>query len=246
MAISNSVNPLQETNLTSFTKTAGDNKSAGAGADFAQQLAQASSTLNAAGAVSSIKDAVVPAMDINSNFNNSSVSSSALDANGFLSQTLRNGIEEQFNKLGNEIAASFIAGLAGQDSATAGSAETGTSEQAVSATKSTTGETEESDSELSAAAETAEGVTAESSAEGLQAASESAASEATAEDSSAIGNIFSQAFHNLLDALPSFSPLADKETNNSDEQQASSSEEQTSSSQDEELTTSLDTENSAA
>jgi hypothetical protein len=243
MAISNSVNPLQETSPTSFAKTTSANKLAGAGSDFAQQLAQASSTLNAAGAVSSIKDAVVPAMDINSNFNNSSVSSSALDTNGFLSQTLRNGIEEQFNKLGNEIAASFIAGLAGQDSATAGTAEMQSSEPAVTATKSASEATEKNNANLSAAAEKSEDAAAPTSAEELQVA---APSEATEEESSSSSNIFSQAIHNLLGSLPNFSNLADEEADNSDEEKNSVSEVQTISSDDEQLTSSNTQENSVA
>jgi len=123
MDISNSVEQTQKNNLTSSVKTkneSNEQSQLAAAAGFADQLTKATSAINPAkDTVNAIKDKIAPAMDVAFNFNKDAISASGLNANDFLTKNLRSGIQAQLGSLATGIATNLIAGLAGQDSATA-------------------------------------------------------------------------------------------------------------------------------
>ena len=123
MDISNSVEQTQKNNLTSSVKKkneSNEQSQLAAAAGFADQLTKATSAINPAkDTVNSIKDKIAPAMDVAFNFNKDAISASGLNAGDFLSKNLRSGIQSQLGLLSAGIATNLIAGLAGQDSATA-------------------------------------------------------------------------------------------------------------------------------
>ena len=243
MAVTNSVNPLQGNNLTSLTKKINENTQQAEGAaaaDFAQQLAKAGTALNPAEALASVGSALTdikPAADMNFDLNSAAALSGGLGANDFLSQALKGGIETKFNELRKEIASSLIAGLAGEDSATARTVDTPENTPALPEDGVTTGSAENAgNTPKSVPAASAEGMTTannEKSSSELSEADPITEAPQAVNEPALTSSLFPEALLNLFKSTPD-TPLLDKEeSDNLNEQKTASSDEEQMNSLDE-------------